>query len=64
MAAVTEEEVERVRDIVASVPAGKVTTYGDVAAAAGRAEEIAALFRQGKGDGNHAGRDWDHRCQF
>lgn len=35
MAAVTEEQVERVREIVAAVPAGKVTTYGDVAAAAG-----------------------------
>lgn len=35
MAEVTEEQVERVREIVASVPAGKVTTYGDVAAAAG-----------------------------
>lgn len=35
MAAVTEEQVERVRAIVAAVPAGKVTTYGDVAAAAG-----------------------------
>lgn len=35
MAPVTEDQVERVREIVASVPAGKVTTYGDVAAAAG-----------------------------
>jgi alkylated DNA nucleotide flippase Atl1 len=35
MAKITDEQVERVREIVASVPAGKVTTYGDVAAAAG-----------------------------
>ena len=35
MAKITDEQVERVRAIVASVPAGKVTTYGDVAAAAG-----------------------------
>ncbi|MFC9787784.1 MGMT family protein [Rhodococcus sp. NPDC127528] len=35
MAATTEEQVERVRDLVASIPAGKVATYGDIAAAAG-----------------------------
>ncbi|MCK0519643.1 MGMT family protein [Williamsia sp. DF01-3] len=35
MAKITDDQVERVREIVASVPAGKVTTYGDVAAAAG-----------------------------
>lgn len=35
MAKITDDQVERVRAIVASVPAGKVTTYGDVAAAAG-----------------------------
>ncbi|MCZ4548387.1 MULTISPECIES: MGMT family protein [Mycobacteriales] len=35
MAQITEEQVERVREIVASVPVGTVTTYGDVAAAAG-----------------------------
>lgn len=35
MAAVTDEQVERVRELVASIPAGKVATYGDIAAAAG-----------------------------
>jgi alkylated DNA nucleotide flippase Atl1 len=33
--AVTEEQVERVRTLVASIPAGRVSTYGDIAAAAG-----------------------------
>ncbi|CAJ1584699.1 MGMT family protein [[Mycobacterium] wendilense] len=35
MAAVTDEQVERVRALVASIPAGRVATYGDIAAAAG-----------------------------
>lgn len=35
MSAVTEEQVETVRGLVASVPPGRVTTYGDIAAAAG-----------------------------
>jgi methylated-DNA-protein-cysteine methyltransferase-like protein len=35
VAAVTEEQVERVRALVASIPAGRVSTYGDVAAVAG-----------------------------
>lgn len=35
MAPVTGDDVERVRALVASVPAGSVTTYGDIAAAAG-----------------------------
>ena len=35
MAKITDDQVERVREIVAAVPEGKVTTYGDVAAAAG-----------------------------
>ena len=34
MAAVSDDDVERVRALVASIPAGKVSTYGDVAAAA------------------------------
>ena len=34
MAAVTEEQVERVRALVGSIPAGKVATYGDIADAA------------------------------
>jgi alkylated DNA nucleotide flippase Atl1 len=35
MAAVTDEQVERVRDLVASIPSGRVSTYGDIADAAG-----------------------------
>ena len=35
MAAVTDEQVERVRALVASIPAGRVSTYGDIADAAG-----------------------------
>lgn len=35
MPAVTEEQVEAVRALVAAVPAGKVSTYGDIAGAAG-----------------------------
>ena len=35
MGAVTEEQVETVRALVASIPPGRVATYGDVAEAAG-----------------------------
>ena len=35
MAAVTEEQVEAVRALVDRIPAGRVSTYGDVAAEAG-----------------------------
>ncbi|MEN4397665.1 MGMT family protein [Mycolicibacterium senegalense] len=35
MPAVTEEQVETVRSLVAAVPAGRVCTYGDIAVAAG-----------------------------
>lgn len=35
MAAVTEEQVEAVRALVSSIPAGRVATYGDIADAAG-----------------------------
>lgn len=35
MAAVTDEQVENVRALVASIPAGRVATYGDIANAAG-----------------------------
>lgn len=34
MAAITSEQVERVRELVASIPEGNVATYGDIAAAA------------------------------
>ena len=35
MAPVTEEQVERVRALVAAIPSGRVCTYGDIAAVAG-----------------------------
>ena len=35
MAKITDAEVERVRALVAAIPAGRVTTYGDIARAAG-----------------------------
>jgi methylated-DNA-protein-cysteine methyltransferase related protein len=34
VAPVTDEQVERVRALVASIPAGSVATYGDIASAA------------------------------
>ena len=34
MAAITDEQVEAVRALVATIPAGKVSTYGDIADAA------------------------------
>ena len=35
VAPVTEEQVEKVRALVTAIPAGRVATYGDIAAAAG-----------------------------
>ncbi|MCB0931358.1 MAG: MGMT family protein [Mycobacterium sp.] len=35
MPAITDAQVERVRALVASIPAGRVATYGDIASAAG-----------------------------
>jgi methylated-DNA-protein-cysteine methyltransferase related protein len=35
MAPVTDDQVEQVRALVAAIPAGRVATYGDIAAAAG-----------------------------
>jgi methylated-DNA-protein-cysteine methyltransferase related protein len=35
VAAITDEQIETVRALVASIPAGRVATYGDIAAAAG-----------------------------
>jgi methylated-DNA-protein-cysteine methyltransferase related protein len=35
VAPVTDEQVERVRALVANIPSGRVATYGDIAAAAG-----------------------------
>ncbi len=36
MAAITDEQVETVRALVASIPQGRVSTYGDIARFAGR----------------------------
>lgn len=35
MAATTDAQIERVRALVAAIPAGRVATYGDIADAAG-----------------------------
>jgi methylated-DNA-protein-cysteine methyltransferase-like protein len=35
MAPITEDQVERVRALVASIPAGRMSTYGDIASVAG-----------------------------
>jgi alkylated DNA nucleotide flippase Atl1 len=35
MAAITDEQVEAVRALVASIPPGRVSTYGDIAGVAG-----------------------------
>jgi alkylated DNA nucleotide flippase Atl1 len=35
MAPITEDQVEQVRALVASIPAGRVSTYGDIASVAG-----------------------------
>jgi methylated-DNA-protein-cysteine methyltransferase related protein len=35
MAPVTDEQVERVRALVAAIPSGRVVTYGDIASVAG-----------------------------
>ncbi len=35
MAPVTDEQVERVRSLVAAIPSGRVVTYGDIAAVVG-----------------------------
>ena len=37
MAAITDEQVETVRALVAAIPTGSVATYGDIADAAGLA---------------------------
>ncbi|KAA0102577.1 MGMT family protein [Mycolicibacterium sp. P1-5] len=34
MAPITDEQVERVRELVAAIPTGRVATYGDIASAA------------------------------
>jgi methylated-DNA-protein-cysteine methyltransferase-like protein len=34
VAQVTDEQIERVRSLIAAIPAGRVSTYGDIASAA------------------------------
>ncbi|BDB61504.1 MULTISPECIES: MGMT family protein [Rhodococcus] len=48
----TDEQIERVRELVASVPAGRVVTYGDIAGAAGlsSARTVGWIMRTDSGD--------------
>lgn len=52
MAAITEAQIEKVRALVASVPAGNVTTYGDIADAAGLSSPrtVGAIMRMDSAD--------------
>lgn len=52
MASVTEADFERVRELVASIPAGRVATYGDIAKAAGltNARQVGWIMREDSGD--------------
>jgi alkylated DNA nucleotide flippase Atl1 len=45
--AITDDDVERVRTLVAAIPPGKVATYGDIADAAGlsSARIVGAIMR-------------------
>ncbi|UGT64047.1 MGMT family protein [Nocardia asteroides] len=47
-----DEQIERVRALVAAVPAGRVTTYGDLAAAAGLSSPrtVGWIMRTDSGD--------------
>lgn len=48
----TEDDVERVRDLLAGVPSGRVVTYGDLAAAAGLTSPrvVGTILRQDSAD--------------
>ncbi len=50
--ATTEEQVERVRELVAAIPVGRVSTYGDIAAAAGLSSPrtVGAIMRTDSSD--------------
>ncbi len=52
MAPVTDEQVERVRSLVAAIPSGRVVTYGDIAAAAGLSSPriVGWIMRTDSGD--------------
>ncbi len=52
MAAITDDDVERVRGLVAAIPEGMVTTYGDLGHAAGLPSPriVGAIMRTDSGD--------------
>ena len=52
MPAVSDEQVETVRGLVGRIPAGRVSTYGDIAAAAGlsSARIVGWIMRTGSSD--------------
>lgn len=52
MARVTDGDVERVRELVASIPSGRVSTYGDIASAAGLSSPriVGWIMRTDSGD--------------
>ncbi len=52
MAGISDDDVERVRALISAVPPGRVTTYGDVAAAAGLASPriVGTILRQDGAD--------------
>lgn len=52
MARVSDDQIERVRALVAAIPAGRVATYGDIAAAAGLASPriVGWVMRTDSGD--------------
>ncbi|MGL6236976.1 MAG: MGMT family protein [Segniliparus sp.] len=52
MPSVTDADFERVRALVASIPAGRVATYGDIAKAAGltNARQVGWIMREDSAD--------------
>ncbi len=50
--ATTEAQVERVRELVAAIPPGRVSTYGDIAAVAGLStpRTVGWIMRTDSGD--------------
>ena len=48
----TDAEIERVRELVAAIPPGRVATYGDIAAAAGLStpRTVGWIMRTDSGD--------------
>lgn len=52
MSAITDDDVERVRALVAAIPPGQVSTYGDLAEAAGLSSPriVGAIMRTDSAD--------------